>query len=104
MSNQHVDSRRAVVYPRQKKYLKQLGQNIELAMKRRKITTTVMSDRTGLSRTTIRLIREGSPRVSIGHYLNVLGVLKLDKDLANVAKNDELGEKLEEIRLLNKSS
>lgn len=104
MDNQYKGKRRkAVVYPGQMKILEQLGQNIELAMKRRKITTTRMAERTGLSRTTVRLIREGSPRVSLGHYLTVLSILKLENDLANVAKNDLLGEKLDEIRLLNKS-
>lgn len=74
--------------------MEQLGENIKLARKRRGYTQVLISERTGLSRLTIRRIERGDPGVSIGHYLSVLSVLGLAGDLANVALDDELGHKL----------
>ena len=97
-----IEKRRAVVFPRNQKILAQLGENIRLACKRRKLTQTMLSERTGISRVTLRKIGQGDPGVSIGHYVAVLGVLGLVEDLLNVAKDDELGRKLQDIELLRK--
>ena len=94
--------RSPVVFPRNQKVLLQLGENIKLACKRRKLTQTMLSERTGLSRMTIRKIEQGDASVAIGHYVSVLGVLGLVEDLLNVARDDELGRKLQDIALLRK--
>ncbi|MES9940084.1 MAG: helix-turn-helix transcriptional regulator [Candidatus Thiodiazotropha sp. 6PLUC2] len=99
VSNQ---KRSAVVFPNNQKYLSQLGANIKLARKRRNYTQTLISERTGLSRLTIRKIEHGDPKVSLGHYVAVLSVLGLVKDLAMVASDDELGQKLQDIKLMSK--
>lgn len=95
-------NRSAVVFPKNQKVLSQLGENIQLARKRRNYTQTLISERTGLSRLTIRKIERGDPRVSLGHYVAVLGVLGLVEDLAKVASDDELGRKLQDIKLMSK--
>lgn len=95
-----LERRKAVVFPSNQNYLSQLGENIRLAYKRRKYTQKLLSERTGLSRMTIRKIEQGDPTVSIGHYVAVLGVLGLASDLTLVAKDDELGRKLQDIALL----
>ncbi len=92
-------SRSAVVFPRNQRLLEQLGENIKLARKRRGYTQVLISERTGLSRLTIRKIEKGGRGVSIGHYLVVLSVLGLADDLAKVALDDELGRKLQDIKL-----
>ncbi|VYU43378.1 Uncharacterised protein [Metakosakonia massiliensis] len=51
---------------------------------------------------TIRKIEQGDASVAIGHYVSVLGVLGLVEDLLNVARDDELGRKLQDIALLRK--
>ncbi|MCL2899290.1 helix-turn-helix domain-containing protein [Brenneria tiliae] len=94
--------RSAVVFPKNQKILSQLGENIKLACKRRKYTQVMISERTGLSRLTIRKIEQGDPKVSMGHYVAVLSVLGLVEDLTRVASDDELGRKLQDIELLNK--
>ncbi len=94
--------RSAVVFPKNQKVLSQLGENIQLARKRRNYTQTLISERTGLSRLTIRKIEHGDPKVSLGHYVAVLGVLGLVEDLAKVASDDELGRKLQDIKLMSK--
>lgn len=95
-----MSSRSAVVFPKDTRHLRMLGENIALAMKRRKITQTLMAERTGLSKPTLRNIMRGEPSVSIGHYLMVLSVLGLSQDLEQVAADDELGRKLQDIELL----
>jgi len=93
-------TRKAIVFPSNKRILKTLGENIKLACKRRKLTQKLVADRTGLSRLTIRKVENGDPSVSIGHYINVLAVLDLAGDLEKVALDDELGRKLQDIELL----
>ena len=53
-----------------------------------------------MSRLTIRKIEQGNSKVSIGHYVAVLSVLGLVEDFARVANDDELGRKLQDIKLL----
>ncbi len=104
VDNQDVSPKRgATVFPRNMKVLNDLGENIILAMKRRKITQEMMHKRTGISKPTLRKIVKGDPSVSIGHYVNVLAVLDLLKDLGKVALDDELGRKLQDIELLNRT-
>ena len=99
--NASSERRKAVVFPRQQQILNVLGENIKLARKRRKLTQQIISDRTGISRVTLRKIENGDLTVSIGHYLSVLGVLGLADDLAKVALDDELGRKLQDAKLLS---
>ncbi|OUR82953.1 transcriptional regulator [Cycloclasticus sp. 46_120_T64] len=94
--------RSAVVFPKNKKVLEQLGANIKLACKRRGYTQVLISERTGLSRLTIRRVLQGDSSVSIGHYVAVLAVLGLTEDFTKVASDDELGRKLQDIKLLSK--
>lgn len=99
-----MSTRSAVVFPKDLRVLKALGQNITLAMKRRKTTQTKLSERTGLSMPTIRNILHGEPSVSMGHYVMVLSSIGLIDDLANVALDDEFGRKLQDIELLRSSN
>jgi transcriptional regulator with XRE-family HTH domain len=101
VSNKRDSQKRsAVVFPRNQKRVAQLGENIRIAIKRRGFTQTLISERTGLSRLTIRRIERGGASVSIGHYVAVLSVLGLADDIENVASDDELGRKLQDIKLL----
>jgi transcriptional regulator with XRE-family HTH domain len=105
MSNEGADrSHTAIVFPRNQKVLTQLGENIKLARKRRNYTQILISERTGLSRLTIRKIENGDSTVSLGHYVAVLGVLGLVDDLLKVASDDVLGRKLQDIKLIGKST
>ena len=96
-----IERRKAVVFPKQQQILSVLGENIKLARKRRQLTQKLVSERTGISRVTLRKIENGDPTESIGHYLSVLGVLGLANDLTNVAFDDELGRKLQDAKLLS---
>ena len=95
-------TRSAIIFPKDQRLLNIMGENIELALKRRKITQTALAERTGLSKPTLKKIVRGEPGVSIGHYLAVLSILGLAEDLTNVAKDDEFGRKLQDIELLKR--
>ena len=96
--------RRAVVFPRQQRILDQLGENIELALKRRHISQELLHQRTGISKPTLRRIIRGDSTVSIGHYMIVLSVLGLENDLGVVASDRVLIGKLESIAKLKSNS
>ena len=80
--------------------LEQVGEQIKLARKRRKLTTIQVAERAGINRTTLYHIEKGKPSVSIGAYFNVLRVLGLEKDFLKLAADDALGRKLQDLELL----
>lgn len=96
--------RRALVFPRQQCFVDQLGENIELALKRRHISQELLHQRTGISKPTLRRIIRGDSTVSIGYYMIVLSVLGLENDLGMVASDRVLIGKLESIAKLKSNS
>lgn len=103
MTSSAGKKRSAPVFPKNRKVLTLLGENIKLACKRRGYSQSLIAERTGLSRLTVRKIEQGEPTVSIGHYVAVLSVLGMVEDFAMVASDDELGRKLQDIKLKSKS-
>lgn len=86
--------------PQTQEYLDILGNNIRLARKRRKLSTTLVAERAGISRQTLSSIENGSASVSIGAYATTLHALDgLDENLKQVAKEDKLGRRLQDMRL-----
>jgi transcriptional regulator with XRE-family HTH domain len=73
--------------------LKKLGEDIAEARKRRRISTTTMSERARVSRPTLRRIEHGDPKVSFGIVATVLFVLGLHSRLSDLAdaSQDRLG-------------
>jgi transcriptional regulator with XRE-family HTH domain len=94
-------TKKQIVFPKQQELLTKLGENIKLARKRRKLTTLQVSERAGVNRTTLYYIETGNPKVSMGAYLNVFRVLGLQDDFLKLAANDELGRKLQDLKLIN---
>lgn len=92
--------RKQVILPRYKNVLSQMGEQIKLARKRRKLTTLQVAERADISRSTLNLIEKGSPSVAIGAYFNVLRVLGLQDDFLKLAADDTFGRKLQDLELL----
>jgi len=59
----------------------------------------MVASRAGVTRSTLYRVEAGDPGVSIGTYASVLRVLGLHGDLDAVAKDDELGRKLQDLKL-----
>lgn len=92
----------SVLLPKTQKILSEFGENIKLARLRRRLSSEQVAERAGMGRSTLIKIEQGHPGVGIGHYLNTLKVLGLDKDFLQVAKDDELGRKLQDAKLIVK--
>ena len=88
-----------VLLPKMQRLLAEVGENIRLARLRRKLSSEQMAERSGMGRSTYVKIEKGNPGVSIGYYLNVLNVLGLEKDFLQLAKDDVLGRKLQDLGL-----
>ena len=78
----------------------QMGENIKLARKRRKLTTMQVAERAGIARSTLYLVEKGDPSVAMGAYFNVLRVLGLQDDFLQLAADDVFGRKLQDLDLL----
>jgi transcriptional regulator with XRE-family HTH domain len=94
-----MKSKKQKIFPQHREIFEQLGQNLKLARKRRKLTTTQVSERANIDRTTLYYIEKGKPTVSMGAYFSVLRVLNLHKDFLKLAADDELGRKLQDLDL-----
>ena len=88
--------------PSQKRTLATLGENIKFARLRRDLSSEQVAERAGISRNTLIKIEKGDEGVAIGYYFRALAVLGLDKDILLVAKDDELGRKLQDAKLVIK--
>ena len=90
----------ATVLPQTQKILSQMGEQIKLARLRRNLSVELVSERAGISRATLWNVEKGSPSVAIGIYAAVLHALNnMDNDLLLIAKDDELGRKLQDLEL-----
>jgi len=77
-----------------------MGSQIKMARLRRRISAELAAERAGISRTTLWAVEKGSPSVSIGIYAAVLHSLNgMDRELLHIAKDDELGRKLQDLEL-----
>ncbi|MEM1034833.1 MAG: helix-turn-helix domain-containing protein [Myxococcota bacterium] len=93
---------RTPVFPAVRRLLADLGENVRLARKRRGLTQALVAERAGMSVPTLRSIEQGAPSVALGSLANVLHSLGLEDDLAEVARDDELGRRLQDLQLLGR--
>ena len=91
--------KKIIILPKTKRILSEIGENIKLARLRRKFSSEQVSERANISRPTLSAIEKGSPTVSLGSYLLAMQVLGLEKDFLFLAKDDELGRKLQDAKI-----
>ena len=97
-----MNKKQQFILPKFSQVLEEMGENIKMARKRRKLTTVQVAERAGIARSTLYLIEKGDSSVSIGAYFNVLRVLGLQNDFLKLAADDEFGRKLQDLDLLKK--
>lgn len=95
-----MSKRTPITVPETERILQTMGEQIKMARLRRKIPAELVAERAGISRATLWAVEKGSPTVAIGIYAVVLHALNgMDRDLLLVAKDDELGRKLQDLEL-----
>lgn len=87
-------------FPSVLRQLAALGERMRLARLRRKLPAELFSERMGVSRETLRRLENGDPTIAMGTYMRALRVLGLDGDVDVLARDDELGRKLQDLALL----
>ena len=60
-----MNSKKTIILPKYQKIFENIGENIKLARKRRKLTTEQVSERAGIHRATLYRIEKGDPAVAI---------------------------------------
>lgn len=86
-------------FPSVLRQLQALGERMRLARLRRRISAELFSERMGVSRETLRRLEKGDPTIAMGTYMRALRVLGLDSDIDGLARDDELGRKLQDLAL-----
>ena len=93
----------AIIMPKTREILEQMGEQIKLARLRRKLSSQLVAERAGISRASLWKVEKGDPSVAMGIYAAVLHALNnLDKDLLLVARDDEMGRQLQDLNLITK--
>lgn len=90
--------------PRLRRLLTGIGENIRSARLRRRYSAAVVAERAGITRKTLLKVEKGDPAVAMGIYARVLQALRLENDLAGIARDDELGRKLQDAELESRSA
>ena len=81
--------------------LAKVGEDIRCARIRRRFTMAELSQRAGISRTTLDKVEKGHPGVAIGIYARILFILGITGTIAQLAdlSNDPISRDLEIARL-----
>lgn len=89
----------APLLPSTDELLRQFGDRLSLARRRRRLTAKQVSERAGMSPMTLRSLERGGSGVTMGAYLAVMQVLGVETDLNLLVKGDPLGRGLQDARL-----
>jgi transcriptional regulator with XRE-family HTH domain len=87
------------LFPQTQRRAESLGERLRLARLRRRISLTDLAKRVGVSRNTLARLERGDLATSLAVLASVLSVLGLEEDLDLLARDDELGQRLQDIRL-----
>ncbi len=95
-----MNKRSVVILPKTQSILNTMGEQIKMARLRRKLSVDLVAERAGISRASLWTVEKGSTSVSMRIYAAVLHALNnMDKDLLLIAKDDDLGRKLQDLDL-----
>jgi len=87
------------LFPQTQRRAQALGERLRLARLRRRMSLDELGSRVGVTRGTLSRLERGELSTSVGVLASVLAVLGLEEDLDLLAKDDELGQRLQDVRL-----
>ena len=91
------------IMPGTEEILKTMGEQIKLARLRRDLSTGLVAERAGISRSSLWKVESGNPAVAMGIYAAVLHALgNMDSELLMIAKDDQFGRQLQDMNLLTR--
>ena len=79
-----------------------MGENIKMARLRRNLSLKIVAERAGLALNTVVSVEKGLSGSSIGALATILQSLNLAEDISLIAKDDLLGRKLQDLKLIQK--
>jgi len=85
--------------PKHRRVMDRFGENLKLARLRRRLSAEQVAQRAGVSRATLHKIEKGDPSVAMGSYFMVLNVFGLENGVEQLAADDELGRRLQDLNL-----
>ena len=97
-----MKSKGAIYTQKQINILSRLGENIKLARLRRELSVRSLAERAGIAVSTMTNIEKGSPSVSLGSYLQVLSILRLEEDILLIGDADPIGRQIQDAGLIVK--
>ncbi len=87
------------LHPQTRRRAEALGERLRLARMRRRMSLAELAKRVGVARGTLTKLEQGDLSVSLGLLARVLTVLGLEEDLDRIAGDDELGQRLRDVRM-----
>ena len=87
------------IFPATAKQLAALGERLRLARLRRRYSAESVAVRAGITRVTLARVEKGDSGTSMGAYVAVLRVLGLQSDIDGIARDDQLGRKLQDLEM-----
>ncbi len=88
-----------IIFPQEQKLLAHLGERLKLARLRRQLSSAVVAQRAGISRSSLHKVEAGNAGATMGTYLRVMAVLGLEADIDGLAADDKVGRKLQDLAL-----
>lgn len=87
------------LFPQTQRRAEALGERLRLARLRRRMSLSELAARVDVTRSTLSRLERGELSTSLGVLARVLGVLGLEEDLDRLARDDELGRRIQDVRL-----
>jgi transcriptional regulator with XRE-family HTH domain len=90
---------RRPLFPQTKRRAVALGNRLRLARMRRGVSLADMAARVDASRMTVWRLEKGDLSVGLALLVRILSVLGLESDIEQIARDDQLGQRLQDLRL-----
>lgn len=97
-----MPSKSQPILPSEQKVLIDLGARIKLARLRRGISAQMLAERSSVSRMTLHRAEKGNFAITMGTYFRIMAALQLQDDFNLLAKDDELGRRLQDRELVQR--